>query len=103
MVHETSRPTGPAALLDDEKDVVLPATCPMCHTRASLTHDEIEAGGSWRCVRCGQHWDAERLAAVARYAAWVADRDRVGRGTLEGGQDAALYRDPPTRRPDGTP
>ena len=54
------------------------ATCPMCHTPASLTHHAIEAGADWRCVRCGQHWDAARLATVARYAAWRADVDRPG-------------------------
>ena len=50
----------------------------MCHTPASVTQNAIEAGDDWRCVRCGQHWDAARLAAVAAYAAWVADRDRLG-------------------------
>jgi hypothetical protein len=55
------------------------ATCPMCRTPASLTQDVIETGGAWRCVRCGQHWDAARLAAVAAYAAWIVAHDRAGR------------------------
>ena len=63
---------------DDEPDILGYATCPMCHTPTSVTQDAIEAGGNWRCVRCGQHWDAARLAAVATYAAWVADRERPG-------------------------
>ena len=46
----------------------------MCHTPASLTLDAIDAGADWRCGRCGQHWDAKRLAATAAYAAWVVDR-----------------------------
>jgi len=49
----------------------------MCHTSAALSQSALEAGGAWRCVRCGQHWDAARLAAVAAYAAWSADHDRV--------------------------
>jgi predicted Zn finger-like uncharacterized protein len=85
MVHSPSRPHATAALLDDKPDVVPTATCPMCHTRASLTQSALAAGGDWRCVRCGQHWDAARLAAVAGYAAWV------------------VHRDPPTERLDGTP
>lgn len=75
----------------------------MCHTPGSVTQNAIEVGGDWRCVRCGQHWDATRLAAVAGYAAWVADRDRAGRRGTEGSQDAALYRDPPTERLGGIP
>jgi predicted Zn finger-like uncharacterized protein len=90
-----------AALLDDDQGVLLPATCPMCHTRASVTESAIESGGEWRCVRCGQHWDAARLAAVATYAAWVADHDRAGRPALVARQGPALYRDPPTARKDG--
>jgi hypothetical protein len=74
----------------------------MCHTSAALSQSAIEAGGDWRCVRCGQHWDAARLAAVAAYAAWTIDHDRVGRGT-EGSQGAALYRDSPTERLGGRP
>lgn len=77
MASSSSRPHATAALLDDEPDVVQPATCPMCHTRASLTRSALDTGGAWRCVRCGQHWDAVRLAAVAEYAAWVVDRDRA--------------------------
>ena len=78
MAHSSSRTHTTAALPDDEPGVLRSATCPMCHTPTSVTQDAIEAGGNWRCVRCGQHWDAARLAAVATYAAWVADRERPG-------------------------
>jgi predicted Zn finger-like uncharacterized protein len=62
------------AILDHEPDAVPSAICPMCHTAVSLTQSALDAGGAWRCVRCGQHWDAARLAAVATYAAWMLDR-----------------------------
>ena len=39
----------------------------MCHTSASVTQGAIEAGGDWRCNKCGQRWDAARLATMARY------------------------------------
>jgi hypothetical protein len=61
-----------AALLDDQPDVLRPGECPLCHTTQTGN-----TGGAWRCVRCGQHWNAERLAAVAGYAVWVAERDRA--------------------------
>ena len=66
-------------LNDDEQDIVRTAGCPMCHTSATVTQSAIETGDDWRCVRCGQHWDARRLATVAAYAEW-AHRDRVGSG-----------------------
>jgi len=54
----------------------------MCHTNASSAAAlDLQSGGAWRCVRCGQHWNAERLTAVARYADWVAERESArGRG-----------------------
>lgn len=64
----------------------------MCHTPASLTQSALQAGGEWRCVRCGQHWDAARLAAVAAYAAWLVEYD-----------GAALSRDLPTMELKGKP
>jgi predicted Zn finger-like uncharacterized protein len=103
MVHRLSRPSATVALIDDETDAVRPATCPMCHTRVPLTQSALEAGGAWRCVRCGQHWDAARLSTVAAYAAWVVERDRADTHGTERSQDAAQYRDPPTERLDGTP
>jgi hypothetical protein len=55
-------------------------SCPLCHTTyPSLTRDALHAGGDWRCIRCGQCWDARRLATVAAYAAWVAAQDTRAR------------------------
>lgn len=63
------------AVLDDERDAVEFATCPMCHTPGTLTRSALERGSDWRCGRCGQQWDAARLATVAAYAAWVVERE----------------------------
>jgi hypothetical protein len=101
MVNSLSRPHT-AAALDDEPDVARPAACPMCHTPASLTQSALDAGGAWRCVRCGQHWDAARLAAVAGYAAWVVERDRADRRGPERSQKVQ-YRGPSTEPVDSTP
>jgi hypothetical protein len=69
-----------AALLETPSDTSRLATCPLCHTpHASLTHEALQAGGDWRCVRCGQQWDARRLDTVATYAAWVAEHESVER------------------------
>ena len=103
MAHSSSPLHTTAALLDVEPDVVRYATCPMCHAATSLTQDAIDAGGDWRCGRCGQHWDAVRLATVAAYATWVVGHDRVGRRDSEGAHDATPYRDSLTKRPGGSP
>jgi hypothetical protein len=60
----------PAAILPDEPDASGIVTCPMCHTPSPLTRGAVAAGGAWRCIRCGQHWEGGRLAAVAAYDAW---------------------------------
>lgn len=101
MAHNS--PYTTAVLLDHEQDVRRYATCPMCHTSTFLTYDTIEAGGDWRCVRCGQHWDARRLAAVAAYAAWVSVLNRADRSSAKGSHDAALCRVSATERPGRTP
>ena len=103
MVNTFSRPHAAAALLDDEPDVVRPATCPMCHTRASLTQSALDAGGAWRCVRCGQHWDDGRLATVAAYAAWVVEHARPDMRGTERAHTTARLREPSIKRLDGTP
>ena len=90
-----------AALLDDEQDIARHAVCPMCHTSATVTQSAIEAGGDWRCVRCGQHWDARRLATVAPYAEWA--RDRVGRRVTEGDHIAVTVGDAAVEPVDGRP
>jgi predicted Zn finger-like uncharacterized protein len=44
------------------------AVCPMCHTVApSTTESALAAGGYWKCGRCGQTWNATRLAVRAAY------------------------------------
>lgn len=75
MTHNFAASPPTATQFRDGPSVVQFATCGLCHTRASLTLGALDAGGAWRCVRCGQHWDATRLAAVAAYATWVFDRD----------------------------
>jgi predicted Zn finger-like uncharacterized protein len=76
MADSFSRPSTAPVSLDDEQGGLRYATCPGCHTATSVTQNAIEAGANWRCVRCGQHWDAARLAAVARYAASRPGFDR---------------------------
>lgn len=78
MVHDVSRPHATPALRDDEPDAVGAASCPACHTGTTVTQSALDAGAAWRCVRCGQQWNAVRLTAVTAYAAWVADRERTG-------------------------
>ena len=92
-----------AVLLGDEQQILRSTTCPMCHTPAALAQSALEAGGDWWCVRCGQRWDAARLVAVAAYAAWAVDHDRVASRGSEGSRGLALDRDPPTERPGGAP
>ena len=91
-----------AVLLDDEQDIARHAVCPMCHTSATVTQSAIEAGGDWRWVRCGQHWDARRLAAVTAYGEW-AHRDRVGRRVTEGDHIAVTVGDAAVDPMDGRP
>ena len=56
------------------------ATCPMCHTTASVAQTVTNSAEGWRCIRCGQHWDARRLTTVAAYAAWTAEHARLDSG-----------------------
>lgn len=49
------------------------ATCPSCHTvDATLTNVAVSEGADWHCGRCGQRWDARRLATAAAYDVWLA-------------------------------
>jgi hypothetical protein len=78
-------PPTAIALLDAEPVVQRHATCPLCHTtNASLSNDALAAGEGWRCIRCGQRWDARRLATVAAYAAWALDRGTATAGGHDG-------------------
>jgi hypothetical protein len=53
-------------------------TCPLCHTvAAGVTEADLSGGTGWRCATCDQQWDAGRLAAVAAYAQFVAERARL--------------------------
>jgi hypothetical protein len=79
MTALSSRPQVIAAVIDDERDAAVVPTCPMCHTPAALTQKEVDAGADWRCIRCGQAWDARRLSAVAAYAAWALQRADTAR------------------------
>jgi hypothetical protein len=101
MAPNSSRPYVTTVLLDDERDLAGPVTCPLCHTPATLAREAIEAGHDWRCGRCGQHWDAARMTAAAGYVAWIDER--AGRRGSAVHQNAALYRDPPTERPGSAP
>lgn len=48
------------------------AICPLCHTADSTTTgDEVAEGARWRCKRCSQMWNAERLATYAEYGRYV--------------------------------
>lgn len=104
MALSSLRSRAATAQLHDEQGPLRSAACPMCHTPSPLTQSALDAGGEWRCVRCGQHWDARRLAAVAAYAAWVVEYDdRKFRERAEGYVGAALSRDPPTMQLRGKP
>jgi hypothetical protein len=83
MTNRSSRSSATIVLLDDEPAVWQFATCPMCHTTASLTQSGVEAGDAWRCVRCGQYWDLTRLTAVAAYAAWALDQEALAQRIVE--------------------
>jgi len=55
-----------------------PVTCALCHTADPvMTTGTLNAGADWRCSRCGQRWDAARLATVADYAVWDSERAAV--------------------------
>ena len=59
------------------------AICPSCHTAdLTLTDSAVAAGADWRCRRCGQQWDAGRLAKVAAYAVWETERANSARGDV---------------------
>jgi hypothetical protein len=92
-----------AVLRDNEGDSLQSAVCPMCHTSAKATEAAIEAGGDWRCIRCGQHWDAARLATVAAYIDWSHDREREVTRSAEGDHTTATQRDGRVAPKDVTP
>lgn len=93
MAHSSSLLHPAESLPANQPDVLRYAVCPMCHASTAMPQNEIETGGDWRCVRCGQHWDPARLAAVAAYAAWTVDRDCVVKRSTDGSSDRAPDRD----------
>jgi hypothetical protein len=74
MVHAVSPPPPPLPL-PEEPLVARRVTCPLCHMASSLTEGELGAGGYWRCARCGQDWDAARVAAFHACAAWAMEHE----------------------------
>ena len=50
-------------------------SCPLCHALGPLSAAAVAAGEYWRCARCAQEWDGERLSGFRAYAAWVAARE----------------------------
>jgi hypothetical protein len=49
--------------------------CPLCHTAGpALGDDRLQPGMGWRCAVCHQAWDMTRLATVAAYLVYAADR-----------------------------
>jgi hypothetical protein len=64
--------TNATAVLPAERAAASSAVCPLCHTaETSISPAALTAGASWRCTRCGQRWDAQRLDTAAAYAATV--------------------------------
>jgi predicted Zn finger-like uncharacterized protein len=61
--------TAPTVVrLTPDSDAGLTPTCPLCHTLDhTLTNDSLAAGGEWQCTRCGQTWNATRLATAAAH------------------------------------
>ena len=99
MTKAASPPRLTTALLEVPPDTSPLATCPLCHTtHAALTEEGIQPGTDWRCRRCGQRWDAARLAAVVAYEAWAAEHERVvGRRESAGTQTAVPIASPVPR------
>lgn len=63
---------APAAIIAEPEGF---ATCPRCHAvDTTLTNAALAAGRDWRCQRCQQRWDKNRIATVAAYDAWDAAR-----------------------------
>jgi ribosomal protein L37AE/L43A len=56
-------------VLPSERVAAPSPSCPLCHTAdAGISTEAVAAGGSWKCVRCGQRWDTGRLETAAAYA-----------------------------------
>jgi len=62
-----------------KRDVTATIACPLCHMHGPVPAGEASAAVGWRCTRCGQSWDGDRLAAVASYAIWLVNHAPKGR------------------------
>ena len=66
----TSKPEPSTAATADSSCI-----CPLCHTvDAAMTPGALATGGHWLCIRCGQEWDANRLATRAAYTDYERTR-----------------------------
>ena len=51
-----------------QQDVVPPAACPVCKSRdLTTTSKTVTSATYWRCLTCGEVWNAERLEAGSRF------------------------------------
>ena len=70
MTNNANATRAASAVTDDSLCV-----CPMCHTvAAAITASALGTGGYWLCTRCGQEWDASRLATRAAYTDYAEGR-----------------------------
>jgi transposase-like protein len=51
-----------------DDDVQPPTTCPACKSRELTTSKPVTSESYWRCLKCGEVWNAERLEAGSRYS-----------------------------------
>jgi hypothetical protein len=50
------------------EDVRPPTACPVCNSKLLTTASKtVTAASYWRCLTCGEVWNAERVEAGARY------------------------------------
>jgi transcription elongation factor Elf1 len=77
-------PKAPTAALVATPDLWRAATCPLCWTsHPHLTNEALRAGAEFNCSRCGQGWDAKRLAKVTAYSDWAdAQQKNPGAATI---------------------
>jgi hypothetical protein len=67
-------------------------TCPLCHTACALMSGGArETPENWRCVTCGQRWDARRLATVAAYASWALEHEKAVRAPAPPWDDGGAH------------
>jgi transposase-like protein len=50
-----------------EVEVRSPTSCPVCRSRElTTTSKTVTSASYWRCLTCGEIWNAERLEAGSR-------------------------------------